>query len=143
MYVITDGVDNFSESRPAAVTQALISSGVRLFAFAIANQGFAYGSGELERIVQDTGGVVVAASAADWRAFFASPQSSPIGTAMYAQHRQILAFRRLQVELDEALARPQPWHLALTGLDDAQMQRIVLNYPARLFPCTELPVANK
>jgi hypothetical protein len=145
IYVITDGVDNFSESRPAMVTQVMISAGVRLFAFAIANQGFAYGSGELERMVQDTGGVVAAASASDWRAFQADQRSSPIGIAMHEQHRQILGFRRIDLEFDEAVSRPQPWRLALTGLDENQMRNIVLNYPARLFPCTEraaLPVAN-
>ena len=53
LYAITDGVDNFSETRPAAVTEAFQAVGIRLFAFAIANQGFAYGSGELERVVED------------------------------------------------------------------------------------------
>jgi len=135
LYVITDGVDNFSESRPAAVTQALLSEGIRLFAFAIANQGFAYGSGELERMVEDTGGVVAAGSATDWRAFRAARASSPIGAALYAQHRQILGFHRLEMELAETVVRPQPWRLALTGLDENEMKSVVLNYPARLFPC--------
>jgi hypothetical protein len=136
IYVITDGVDNFSESRPPMVTQALISSGVRLFAFAIANSGFAYGTGELERMVQDTGGVVTAASANDWRAFQADQNSSPIGVAMHAQYRQIQGFRRLELEFDEAVSRPQAWHLELTGLDETQMRNVVLNYPARIFPCS-------
>jgi hypothetical protein len=135
LYVITDGVDNFSESRPAAVTQALLSGGIRLFAFAIANQGFAYGSGDLERMVEDTGGVVTAGSAIDWRAFKPVRGSSPIGSALYAQHRQILGFHRLELELAETVARPQPLHLALTGLDENEMKNVVLNYPARLFPC--------
>ncbi len=145
LYVITDGVDNFSESRPPMVTQALISAGVRLFAFALANQGFAYGSGELERMVQDTGGVLTAASPSDWRAFHDSPQTSPIALALREQNRQILGFRRLEVELDESVPRPQPWQLAVTGLEESQLRNIVVNYPARLFPCTETPetpVAN-
>jgi hypothetical protein len=135
LYVITDGVDNFSETRPATVTQALASAGIRLFAFAIANQGFAYGSGELERMVEDTGGVVVAGSATDWRAFRAAPSSSPIGAALYAQHRQILGFHRLELELAETIVRPQTWNLTLTGLQDHEMNNLVLSYPLRLFPC--------
>src|SRR3990172_2179788 len=133
LYVITDGVDNFSETRPAAVTQALASSGIRLFAFAIANQGFAYGSGELERIVEDTGGVVAAGSATDWRAFRAAPGTSPIGAALYAQHRQILGFYRLEMELAETVVRPQTWNLTLTGLGENEMKNLVLSYPPRLF----------
>ena len=135
IYVITDGVDNFSETRPPAVTQAFLSGGIRLFAFAIANQGFAYGSGELERIVEDTGGVVAAGSAGDWRAFRAARNSSPIGSALYAQHRQILAFHRLELELPETIVRPQSWRLSLTGLDETSLQNIELKYPARLYPC--------
>jgi von Willebrand factor type A domain len=137
LYVITDGVDNFSETRPGAVTQALLASGIRLFAFAIANQGFAYGSGDLERIVEDTGGVVAAGSATDWRAFRAARNSSPIGSALYAQHRQILSFHRVELELPETIARPQLWRLALTGLDENQISNVVLKYPARLYPCGE------
>jgi len=135
LYVITDGVDNFSETRPMAVTQALVSGGIRLFAFAIANQGFAYGSGELERIVEDTGGVVAAGSATDWRAFRAAPGTSPIGAALDAQHRQIVAFYRLEMELAETVVLPQGWNLTLTGLPESQTQNLVLNYPPRLFPC--------
>jgi len=135
LYVITDGVDNFSETRPAAVTQALASSGIRLFAFAIANQGFAYGSGELERMVDDTGGVVAAGSATDWRAFRAAPGTSPIGAALHAQHRQIVGFYRLEMEVAETVSRPQTWNLALTGLQESETQNLVLNYPPRLFPC--------
>jgi len=135
LYVITDGVDNFSETRPTAVTQALVSGGIRLFAFAIANQGFAYGSGELERMVEDTGGVVAAGSATDWRAFRAAQGTSPIGAALYAQQRQILGFYRLEMELADTVARPQAWKLALTGLDENQMKNLVLSYPPRLFPC--------
>jgi hypothetical protein len=135
LYVITDGVDNFSRTRPAAVTQALLTGGIRLFAFAIANQGFAFGSGELERMVEDTGGVVAAGSATDWRAFKPAQGASPIGSALYAQHRQILGFHRLELEFAEAVARPQPLHLVLTGLDENETKNIVLNYPARLFPC--------
>jgi hypothetical protein len=135
LYVITDGVDNFSETRPGAVAQTFLSGGIRLFAFAIANQGFAYGSGELERLVEDTGGVVAAGSATDWRAFRAARNSSPIGSALYAQHRQILAFHRLELELPETIARPQFWRLTLAGLDEKEMNNVVLNYPARIFPC--------
>jgi hypothetical protein len=135
IYVITDGVDNFSETRPPAVTQAFLAGGIRLFAFAIANQGFAYGSGELDRIVEDTGGVVAAGSASDWRAFRAARNSSPIGSALYAQHRQIIGFHRLELELPETIVRPQSWRLSLTGLGETDLQNIELNYPARLYPC--------
>jgi hypothetical protein len=139
LYVITDGVDNFSRSRPADVTQELLSGGIRLFAFAIANRGFAYGTGELERMVQDTGGVVAAGSATDWREFTAAERSSPIRSALYAQHRQILGFHRLELELSEPVVWPQPWHLALTGLDENEQKNLVLNYPATLFACQRLP----
>ena len=135
VYVVTDGVDNFSETRPAVVTETFLAAGIRLFAFAIANQGFAYGTGELERIVEDTGGIVAAGSASDWRAFRAARNSSPIGSALYAQHGQIVGFHRLELELPETLLRPQPWRLTLTGLDENQMNNVVLNYPARLYPC--------
>lgn len=135
LYVITDGVDNFSETRPGAVTQAFLAGGIRLFAFAIANQGFAYGTGELERLVEDTGGVVAAGSATDRRAFRAAQNSSPIGSALFAQHRQMLAFHRLELELPESIVRPQLWRLTLTGLDENEMESLVLTYPARLFPC--------
>jgi len=135
LYVITDGVDNFSETRPMAVTQALVSGGIRLFAFAIANQGFAYGSGELERMVEDTGGVVAAGSATDWRAFSAAPSSSPIGAALYAQHRQISGFHRLELELAETIVRPQTWNLTLTGPQESELKNLELSYPLRLFPC--------
>lgn len=142
LYVITDGVDNFSETRPMAVTQALVAGGIRLFAFAIANQGFAYGSGELERMVEDTGGVVAAGSATDWRAFRAAQTSSPIGAALFAQHRQIVGFHRLELELAETLVRPQTWNLTLTGLGENEMKNLALNYPLRLFPCADSAVAN-
>jgi hypothetical protein len=135
LYVITDGVDNYSETRPAAVTQALLSTGIRLFAFAIANEGFAYGSGDLERMVDDTGGSVAAGSPRDWRAFRASRDSSPIGAALHAQYRQILAFYHLDMELAEPVARPQTWNLTLTGLADDEMKNLLLSYPLRLFPC--------
>jgi len=135
LYVITDGVDNFSETRPAAVTQELVSAGIRLFAFAIANQGFAYGTGELERMVEDTGGVVAAGSATDWRAFRAGQGTSPIGAALHTQHRQLLGFHRLELELAEAIVRPQTWNLTLKGLDENEMKNLELSYPPRLFPC--------
>jgi hypothetical protein len=135
LYVITDGVDNFSETRPAAVTQELVSAGIRLFAFAIANQGFAYGTGELERMVEDTGGVVAAGSATDWRAFRAGQGTSPIGAALHTQHRQLLGFHRLELELAEAIVRPQAWNLTLKGLGENEMKNLELSYPPRLFPC--------
>jgi len=135
LYVITDGVDNFSETRPPQVTQAFLAAGIRLFAFAIANQGFAYGTGELERIVEDTGGVTAAGAAGDWRAFRAGRGTSPIGSALYAQHRQILVFHRLELELPETIVRPQLWRLELAGLDENEMKNVALSYPARLYPC--------
>ena len=135
LYVITDGVDNFSETRPAALTQELVSAGIRLFAFAIANQGFAYGTGELERMVEDTGGVVAAGSATDWRAFRAGQGTSPIGAALYSQHRRLLGFYRLELEVAETMVRPQAWNLALKGLDENEMKNLELSYPPRLFPC--------
>jgi hypothetical protein len=135
LYVITDGVDNFSETRPPALTQELISSGIRLFAFAIANQGFAYGTGELERMVEDTGGMVAAGSATDWRAFRAGQGTSPIGAALFAQQQRILGFHRLELELAETIVRPQEWNLSLKGLDESEAKNLELSYPPRLFPC--------
>jgi hypothetical protein len=135
IYVVTDGVDNFSETRLGTVAQTFLANGIRLFAFAIANQGFAYGSGDLERVVADTGGVVAAGIATDWRAFRPVPNSSPIGSALYAQHRQMLTFRRLDLELPERLTQPQPWRLALTGSNGEPIEDVVLQYPARLYPC--------
>jgi hypothetical protein len=134
VYVVTDGVDNHSESRPAAATQVLVAAGIRLFAFAIANEGFAYGTGDLERMVDDTGGSVVAGSARDWRAFRAQ-EPSPIGSAMAAQYRQLQGFYLLRMEPAEPIARPQPWQLALKDLDEAQAKNLTLSYPLRLFPC--------
>jgi von Willebrand factor type A domain len=135
LYVITDGVDNFSQSRPPDVTQALLASGIRLFAFAIANRGFAYGTGDLERVVMYTGGVVAEGSASDWRDFNAGRRSTPIGSALYEQDRQILGFRRLELELPGPLTRPLPWRLVPTGLDENARKNIVLNYPATLCCC--------
>jgi hypothetical protein len=86
-------------------------------------------------MVEDTGGVVAAGSATDWRAFRAARGSSPIGSALYDQNRKMLAFHRLELELAESLVRPQLWNLTLAGLPENQINNLELSYPARLFPC--------
>ena len=134
LYVVTDGVDNFSESRPPAVAQAFLAGGIRLFAFAIANQGFAYGSGDLERIVADTGGVVAAASAGDWRAFQAARDSSPIGSALYEQHARFgLPYYGVGVTGDDRA--PAAFAPGPHGPGRNCIAECCAELSARLFPC--------
>src|ERR1700722_18937745 len=114
MYIITDGIDNMSESGIEEVYEALACRGIRLFTFIVSARAdyritSAASSGQrtMRDLSEDTGGYsileLLPSGAPDHRRDFfdKSGKATTLGEALIFQYRAILDVYRLSVELPE------------------------------------------
>jgi hypothetical protein len=149
IFVITDGEDNKSKTRPEEATQRLLAAGVRLFTLATIDR-FAGGSPtEIEgreallQIVKATGGFEfirprpLPPPFANQQYFTVDMfgNRSTIRAAMISEYQRILFFYRINVTLPEVVDKSQGWKLALTDSIKSTKKNLRLIYPKRLAPC--------
>lgn len=145
MYAITDGVDNRSRHKPESVEQALLSTGVRLFAFLPPPElrrnptpEELSGMGSLLKLVRTTGATAIQAPAYpdfDWKRYSLS-QNSTLGLALSAVYRQMLEFYRLDVALPRVIDKPHGWKLELVDAHRGDKRNLHVVYQRMLVPCT-------
>jgi von Willebrand factor type A domain len=138
LYLITDGEDNLSRSDPRDVARSLEAAGIRLFCFKLKyDRPGNYQTGfelNLEKIVQDTGGLTVTYAPTEGALIDKNGRPSRAATELREQYRQMLTFDLLTIDLPEILDRPQPWRLSFTGSDD-ERRKLTILYPRLLMPC--------
>lgn len=154
IYVITDGGDNKSNSKPAQAESALFAAGARLFVF-IPPEDFipddSLGPPEdMANIAKATGGNILSLVPLGlWeRSLAMQPDADVLAEQTYAiQHtkdlsrehldalyRQMAVFYRLDVELPQAVDKPRDWSLKLEA-PGKNKKGWSLVYPRKLMPC--------
>jgi len=132
VFLITDGVDTRSKTRPEEVIQLLEAAGIRLFVvqvagldlknFGMTREHMALFQGEISQVAEATGG-------------YAIKSISPDRVSVDKKYWQIVSFYRIEVDLPEAVDKPREWKLNLVGLAKPQRDNLILSYPQMLVPC--------
>jgi len=139
--LITDGVDNASNTHPTQVRKALLRSGVRLFGLLIADpsfpgrdlvqEGFGFPE-DLRGLVVDSGGSIMTLTYPDPTA-----PRRPWSQAMLSYARQlgveISEFYELNLTLPGPLSKPREWKLEV--VDSKVNKHLQIVYPRQLASC--------
>lgn len=140
IYVITDGGDNKSRSRLPQVQSALLSKGIRLFAFLIVH--LAPPSPEEELSARDIWSLTQATGG--WALVYSSPQvrvnrwATPKGQQpdpAQPIYEQLDHFYTLKLGGLDSVTKPEKWKLQLRGGEGVDPKHLQLHYPAKLLPC--------
>lgn len=153
IYVITDGGDNASKSSPVAVEKALVSAGIRLFGFLVAD------SPELRRVpeeesgrhdflqlVQATGGSTFDVSSTGWSELWYPVEERDrlaLKAVIGGLYLQMAQFYRLEVDLPEPVTKPRRWKLEMVNERGAKMKEWQVAYQATLLPCKSTTERSK
>jgi von Willebrand factor type A domain len=148
IYAITDGEDNASKTDLKELKKALLARRIRLFFFSVAmhdspvlheQNGPAY----LQDLTESSGGYGINLSPI---ALVTSPEFvdhsgklTASGQWLLMQFRQIFTFQRVELELPEVFQKTEDLDLKTTGLN---AKDLILTYPHKLPPCTQLAGAN-
>jgi hypothetical protein len=141
LYLITDGIDNASKSRPQEIAQTLGAVGIRLFAFELRYETRAMMMHELperetlQPIVQDTGGLVFVYAGDDTALVGRSGKPSAKGRGLDALYRGMFRFNLLEIGQLEPASTPQSLELSLEGMGKSKKTDLSLVYPHNLVPC--------
>jgi hypothetical protein len=148
LYIITDGIDNMSESGIEEVYEALACRGIRLFAFVVSARAAnrftseaTAGQRTMRELTEDTGGFsileLLPSGSPDRRRDFVDSSGNPtnLAKALIFQYRAILGVYRLSVDLPEIRHKRQDWRLDLSGLDTADKNNLILLYPKKFELC--------
>lgn len=144
IYVITDGGDNHSRNKPAAVERALRDAGVRLFAFLFDNgrtltpEELA-GLQGLVDVVRATGGDIVSVvsrgNSSHEVYMLSKEERSALGAFLRVAYREMSEFYRLDVELPRPVDKPREWKLDLVAPLGSKKQDFRFLYQRKLLPC--------
>ena len=156
IYAITDGGDNASKSSPVAVEKALVSAGIRLFAFLVEDYPGLRRVPEAEsvlndflQLVQATGGTTLGLSGTPWSDLqYPAKEKDRLAlkAATEGLYLQMAQFYRLEVDLPEPVTKPRRWKLEMVNERGAKMKEWQVAYQTTLLPCkstTERSKENK
>jgi hypothetical protein len=146
IFVITDGEDNISRTKPKELVQILVTAGIRLFAVELVDPQDLLGRGRtvepldgpdsLYQIVKSTGGVAVVSNSLLELNGVDKHGKLPWGrTVLNSQYEQMLSFYRVDITLPEHVNEQRDWKLALTGSEKAAKNHFILAYPHTVVPC--------
>ena len=153
IYAITDGGDNASKSSPVAVEKALVSAGIRLFAFLVVDYpGLRrvpeelYGPDDFLQLVQATGGSTLQLNAtrrSEPRYPVEERDRLALGAVTGQLYLQMAQFYRLEVELPEPVNKRRGWKLEMVNERGAKMKEWQVAYQATLLPCKSTAERSK
>lgn len=146
IYAFTDGGDNRSRSKPREVEKALLSAGVRFFAFIYydsrrQSEGF-LGPALLDKLIEATGGSwVVFPPPGSYSSKFSGKQAAAVKAAARQVYGEMTEFYRLEVELPVEMALPHApqklrgWKLEVVDERGKKRKDLTVHYPEKLAPC--------
>src|SRR5437870_3983795 len=150
------GGDTASKSSPVAVEKALVSAGIRLFAFLVVDYpGLRrvpeelYGPDDFLQLVQATGGSTLQLNAtrrSEPRYPVEERDRLALGAVTGQLYLQMAQFYRLEVDLPEPVNKRRGWKLEMVNERGAKMKEWQVAYQATLLPCestTERSKENK
>jgi von Willebrand factor type A domain-containing protein len=149
IYVITDGGDNQSRSKPSEVERALVTQGVRLFVVLFNNftpaRGRAPGDDPsiLRGLVERSGGVCsmvsgdssVVSGDSSLQTGFTERRLADTVAAARPLYKEMREFYRLEIELPEEVDKPRKWKLEVSTDRGKKKEHFLAFYP-ELFPCS-------
>jgi len=146
IFVITDGEDNMSKTKPKELVQILVTAGIRLFAMEVVDPQYLLGRGgtvepldgpdSLYQIVKSTGGVAVVSNSLLELREVDRHGKAPWGrSVLNSQYEQMLSFYRVSISFAEPVNEQRDWKLALSGSGKAAKNHFILAYPHTLVPC--------
>jgi hypothetical protein len=151
--LVSDGVENASQSNRSTVEILLESAGVRVYAFLpiwqndspVARSSDHQGASEMHDLATATGGDLLVYVPDLIKHFsmstpelFAVTESDREDIAHASQdfYREVSSFIKLNVMLPQPLAKPLHWNLELLDASGRPNKHVQLLYPQRLAPCT-------
>jgi Mg-chelatase subunit ChlD len=153
IYAISDGGDNASKSSPVAVQKALVSAGIRLFAFLVVDYPEELRVPEKEaalidflQLVQATGGSALHLSRTQWselRYPVEERDRLALKAATEGLYLQMAQFYRLEVDLPEPVTKPRRWKLEMVNERGAKMKEWQVAYQTTLLPCKSTTEPSK
>ncbi len=137
IFIVSDGADNYGSGQPKPVSEELIRSGIRVFAFVVSDSAAKIpeerqGPAKLADLVKATGGAIVwgVEITPKWIA------SKEYGESVRTAHNQLQAPYRLELQLTSSPSKAAKLRIT-TNLNGLQ-----LSYPQHIEPCsTHAPAA--
>lgn len=154
VYLISDGADNTSKTKPQAVEAAYVRGGVRLFSFilitestlGLTNPDEVGGASTLQEITRSTGGNIIFLPSGGklmLRNFSLDDKSkAALAYVLGGIYRQMKEFYWLEITLPQQVDKPRDWMLKLANLPDTKRKDLQLRYPPKLFPCSQPAPSN-
>lgn len=154
VYLISDGGDNTSKTKPQTVESAYVRTGVRLFSFVLISESTLGhrmpdeegGVSTLQEFTRLTGGNIIflpAGGKLRLRNFSLGKQDkAAIAHVLGGVYMQMKEFYWLEMTLPQQVDKPRDWILKLTNSPDAGRKNLQLRYPPKLFPCSQLSPSN-
>lgn len=154
IYLISDGGDNKSKTKPHEVESAYLRAGLRLFAFLLVSRSArgqmmpdeADGVSILQEFTMATGGnVVFLPTGGDSRLRNFSLDENDRAALAYVLrgvYMQMKEFYWLEMALPQQVDKPRDWRLKLARLPDTTRKDLQLLYPPKLFPCSQPAPSN-
>ncbi len=147
IYVITDGEDNVSKTRPSAVRRELLELRIRLFAFVIAEGGYnplgfgEEGKRELMISIKESGGDFVPITYSRRYSldhFWSSEKGRAATLAAVGQlYKQMDSFYRVKIRPEKAVDCRRDWKLEVVSDNGKPRHDVDVHYPQMLLPCRE------
>lgn len=158
VFLVTDGGEEGSKTKPAEVQQELLAAGVRLFAVTLPMRyDFELvittpGSGpppteqreatDFLNLVTASAGKTLRVQATrkasnEWGFRYDEQDKLRLATALQAMYLQIAYFYRVEVELPETVERPTRWKLEVVSPDGKPRKGFQLSFPGFLVPCRQ------
>jgi hypothetical protein len=154
VYVISDGGDNTSKTKPQAVESAYVRAGVRLFSFVLITESTlgltipdeVGGASTLQEIARSTGGNIIflpAGGKLRLRNFSLDEKGkAALAYVLGGIYRQMKEFYWLEMTLPQQVDKPRDWMLKIANLSDTRRKDLELRFPPKLFPCSQPAPSN-
>jgi len=146
MYVITDGGDNASKTGRSELETALVTSGVRLFAFMplthfdlLRSRALqeATGPSAMLDLAQVTGGNVFShTSPTTWFIPSEKERRQQMRFALGRLYNQMGRQDRLEIRLAAPVDKPRGWKLEIVDENGKPNRELEVLYPRKLMPCS-------
>ncbi len=154
VYLISDGGDNTSKTKPQAVEAAYVRTGVRLFSFVLISESTLGqtrpdemgGASTLQEFTRFTGGNIIflpAGGTLRLRNFsLGKKDKAALAYVLGGLYMQIKEFYWLEMTLPQQVDKPRDWMLKVANLPDSRRKDLQLRYPPKLFPCLQPASSN-
>jgi hypothetical protein len=143
IFVITDGADNSSKTKPSEMENAFLKAGVRVFAFMplaridhrMRTPEEILGPELIQNLVRVKGGNLVSYVSATQYFEPSAEARMQIRTAVSPLYEQMGQYDRLEIRLPAPLEKPRSWKLEVVDENGKPNRNLRALYPKQLMPC--------